>query len=70
MYQVNGVTPNQLRDLIDGTCQSINLAARDLGISDRIFDSDSTERATLKMLEVLAMGAKTKRAQAASGVAE
>jgi hypothetical protein len=70
VYQMNGVTPNQLRDLIDATCQAINLAARDLGISARIFDNDSTERATLKMLEVLAMGAKAKRAQAASGVAE
>jgi AbiU2 len=70
VYQLNGVTPNQLRDLIDATCQAINLAARDLGIVNPIFDSDRTERATLKMLELLAMGAKTKRARPASGVAE
>ena len=70
VYQLNGVTPNQLRDLIDATCQAINLAARDLGIVNPIFESDRTERATLNMLEVLAMGAKAKRARSASGVAE
>lgn len=70
VYQLNGVTPDQLRDLMDATCQAINLAARDLGIVNAIFDSDRAERATLNMLEVLAMGAKAKRARPASGVAE
>ncbi len=60
VYEFNGVTPNQLRDLIDATCQAINLAARDLGIVNPIFDSDRAERATLNMLAVLELGAKVK----------
>ena len=58
VYELNGVTPNQLRDLIDVTCKSINEAASGLGINNPIFDSDRAERATLNMLETLAKGAK------------
>ena len=58
IYEVNGITPNQLRDLIDAACRSINLAASALGLTNRIFDSDRTERATLNLLEVLSRGAK------------
>ena len=56
VYQVNGITPNQLRDLIDAACSSINGAARDLGIVNTIFESDRVERATLNMLETLQRG--------------
>ncbi|MFZ2207075.1 MAG: hypothetical protein WAV22_00240 [Porticoccaceae bacterium] len=58
VYKLNGVTPNELRDLIDATCKSINEAAWELGINNLIFDSDRTERATLNMLETLSKGAK------------
>ena len=70
VYQLNGVTPNQLRDLIDTTCKAINFAARDLGIENPIFESDRAERATLNMLEVLSIGAKTSRARQSLGAAE
>ena len=56
VYQVNGVTPNELRGLIDAVCTSINEVASELGIVNPIFDSDRAERATLKMLETLARG--------------
>lgn len=58
VYMLNGVTPNQLHDLIDVTCKSINEAASVLGINNLIFDSDRVERATLNMLETLAKGFK------------
>lgn len=56
VYELNGVTPIELRGLIDAVCTSINGVARELGIVNRIFDSDRTELATLKMLETLARG--------------
>ncbi len=56
VYQVNGITPSQLRDLIDATCSSINGVAGDLGIVSTIFDSNRGERATLSMLETLRRG--------------
>lgn len=56
VYEVNGITPNQLRDLINAACGAINGAARDLEIRNTIFDSDRAERATLRMLETLQQG--------------
>lgn len=56
VYQVNGITPNQLRELIDAACTSINGVARDLGVSNVIFESDRAERATLNMLQALQRG--------------
>ena len=56
VYQINGVTPNELRGLIDAACTSINEVASELGIVNTIFESDRSERATLKMLETLARG--------------
>lgn len=53
VYQVNGITPNQLREVIDVACGSINGAARALGISNTIFESNRAERATLNLLEAL-----------------
>lgn len=61
VYELNGVTPNELRALIDAACAAINHAARALGIVNTIFESDRTEQATLSMLETLALGAKRKR---------
>jgi len=60
VYELNGVTPNELRALIDSACAAINLVARELGIVNTIFESDRAERATLNMLETLACGAKLK----------
>ena len=56
VYKLNGVTPNQLRALIEAVCSSIRVAALDLGLSETIFDSDRFERATMSMLESLEKG--------------
>ena len=64
VYKANGITPNDLRALIDTTCCAINGVADELGIRNPIFDDDRTERATLKMLEVLEMGAHANRSLA------
>jgi hypothetical protein len=58
VYKIHGVTPKQLRALIDAACSAVNLAARDLGIVNRVFEGNRAEQATLKMLETLAHGAK------------
>ena len=52
-YNRNGVTPDEIKELIDKTCTVINVVARDIGISNTIGDSDRFEKATLKLLEVL-----------------
>lgn len=56
VYKINGITYNQIRELIDATCRAINHIATELGINNTIFDSDRGERATLRMLEVLERG--------------
>ena len=56
VYQINGVTPNQIRALIDKTAETINYVARELGITNTIFESDRGERATIRMLETLERG--------------
>lgn len=56
VYKVNGITPNQLRQLIDETSGTINHVARELGIANTIFESDRGERATIRMLETLERG--------------
>ncbi len=54
VYELYGVTPNEIRSLIDSTCTAINNVAQGLGISNSIFENDRLERATLAMLERLA----------------
>lgn len=56
LYEVNGVTPNEIRALIDITCSTINEAARALGISSIIFESNRHESAVLAMLQTLQRG--------------
>jgi hypothetical protein len=56
VYEINGITPNQIGELIDAACRAINHVATQLGINNTIFDSDRGERATLRMLEVLERG--------------
>jgi hypothetical protein len=53
VYEINGVTPNQLCEVIDATCNAINDAARRMGISNSIFESDRAQQATLNLLEAL-----------------
>ena len=55
-YKLNGITPNQIRALIDETATVINHVARELGISNTIFESDRSEKSTLRMLETLERG--------------
>jgi len=56
VYRVNGITPNQIRRVIDETCEIINQVAGELGISNRIFEGGRLEQATLRMLETLRQG--------------
>lgn len=55
VYKINGITPNQLRQIIDTVCATINSAADDLGIANTIFESNRFECATLGLLERLAL---------------
>jgi len=52
-YNRNGVTPDEIKELIDKTCAVINEVARNIGVNNTIGDSDRFESATLKLLEAL-----------------
>jgi hypothetical protein len=56
VYPLNGITPDQLRELIEVTSAAISHVAFELGIANTIFESDRAERATMKMLEALERG--------------
>jgi hypothetical protein len=56
VYQLHGITPNQIRGLIDKTANTINSVARELGITNTIFESDRHERAVIRMLDTLEKG--------------
>ena len=56
VYEINGVTPNEIQHLIDVTCEAINDVARGLGLPNRIAAHDRHERATMSMLERLRNG--------------
>lgn len=56
VYKINGITPNQIRRVIDQVCAVINHVARELGISNTIFEHGRLEQATLRMLETLSRG--------------
>lgn len=56
VYDISGVTPNQIRDLIDLTCRVLNDAAHRIGINNTIFDNDRHEQAVLRLLEKLGRG--------------
>lgn len=62
VYELNGITPNELRKLIDVTCEAINEVARSLGISNVIFESLRTQEATMRMLEALQKGRESREA--------
>ena len=56
VYQINGVTPNEIRGLIDVTCEAINYVSNELGKPSVISDPGRHEKAVLKMLETLGRG--------------
>lgn len=56
VYDINGVTPNEIRSLIDVTCEALNVTARALDFSNTIFESDRHETAVLAMLKILQRG--------------
>lgn len=56
VYSLSGIKPDEIRDLIEVTCNTINGVARDLSMSDVIFDSNRAQEATLRMLETLRKG--------------
>ena len=49
-YETNPVTPDEIRDLIDGICSALNEAAEMLGSSTRISDGERQERAVMELL--------------------
>lgn len=53
VYKVNGITPNEISELIDATCETINRVARELGVSNTIFESRKAEEATFALLAAL-----------------
>jgi hypothetical protein len=55
VYELNGITPDQIRKLIDDTCAAINEVARGLGMKEALFD-DGYDRATIAMLKKLRRG--------------
>jgi len=56
VYKIHGITPNQLRQVVETVCGTINATASDLGITNTIFHSTRFENATLSMLERLERG--------------
>lgn len=58
VYEIHSVTPNEIRQLIEVSCDLINYVARALEIPNVIFESDRHERATLAMLDTLRRGKK------------
>lgn len=56
VYEIHGITPNEIRALIDKTAETINSVARELGITNTIFEGDRHERAAISMLETLERG--------------
>lgn len=58
VHEINGITPNQIQELIEKTANIINYVARELDINNTIFESNRAEKATLKMLNTLSKGRK------------
>lgn len=56
VYELNGVTPNQLFEVIETACRSINLVAQALEIETSIFESNRAEQATINLLKTLERG--------------
>ena len=56
VYEINGITFNEISELIDVTCRTINHVSGELGINNTIFESDRGISATLRMLEILEQG--------------
>ncbi len=56
VYDINGITPNEIRQLIHSTCEAINSVAHGLGLSNRISEGERHERATMAMLQTLRKG--------------
>lgn len=54
VYKIHGMTPNQLRSLIDAVADVMNNIAASVGIANGVFDGDRLEKATLSMLATLA----------------
>jgi hypothetical protein len=56
VYEINGITPDEIRELIRSTREAINAVADALKLPDRVSDGRRHEEATLAMLERLARG--------------
>lgn len=56
VYEIHGITPDEIRDLIRSTREAINTVAEGLGLSDRVSEGERHEKATIAMLERLQKG--------------
>jgi len=56
VYMNNELTPDNIRELIDVTCETINYVSRELGISSITSDPERYEKAVHNLLETLAKG--------------
>ncbi|MBB6186664.1 hypothetical protein [Rhodanobacter sp. MP7CTX1] len=56
VYEMHGIQPDEIWELIDATSEAFNVAAEALGHSFRVSASKSYEAATLAMLEQLQRG--------------
>lgn len=56
VYELNGITPNEIRSVIDAVCDVMNDVAAHLGIGNSISEGARLEKATLSMLAQLRNG--------------
>jgi len=56
VYEINRIRIDEIHELIDVTCNTINFVLRNLGAGNLIFDDNLLEKATLNLLDVLSKG--------------
>jgi hypothetical protein len=56
VYEINGITPDEIRRLIELTCNILNDTARALGMTSIIFEGNRHETSVLEMLRTLERG--------------
>ena len=56
VYKTYGVTPDEIRQLINDVCAVMNLVAEALGSTNAISDGSRHENAAMKLLEALGRG--------------
>jgi hypothetical protein len=67
LYKLHGITPNQLRTVVDTVSNVMNYVAQELDIPNGVFEGDRLEKATLALLDALSGGAPNKSLEHARG---